>query len=148
MFQLGRLGYTWPGSRISALDRLLAMVSRMTKDLFYKALFRAGIRKRTKAGLIHHRRYRTRLDAIRDLQEYIEIFYNRQRRQTRLGVLSQPLIKNIFSGNNWLPEYKEIVSTLDDRPHLLGYEPPFHLTAMLFHVAYPSVLLEGAVDFC
>jgi len=41
-----------------------------------------------KQELIHHRRYRTRLEAIWDITEYIEIFYNRQRRQARLGFLS------------------------------------------------------------
>jgi putative transposase len=41
-----------------------------------------------KQELIHHRRYRTREEAIRDITEYIEIFYNRQRRQARLGFLS------------------------------------------------------------
>jgi putative transposase len=41
-----------------------------------------------KQELIHHHRYRTRLEAIRDITEYIEIFYNRQRRQARLGFLS------------------------------------------------------------
>jgi putative transposase len=41
-----------------------------------------------KQELTHHRRYRTRLEAIRDITEYIEIFYNRQRRQARLGFLS------------------------------------------------------------
>ena len=116
-----------------------AMAARMTKDLVCQALFRAVVRKRPKAGLIHHsdrgsqycskryqkllkqfgmlasmsrrgncfdnapmenffgslktelvhhRRYRTRHEAIQDITEYIEIFYNRQRRQTRLGFLS------------------------------------------------------------
>ncbi len=41
-----------------------------------------------KQELVHHRRYKTRDEAIRDITEYIEIFYNRQRRQTRLGYLS------------------------------------------------------------
>jgi putative transposase len=41
-----------------------------------------------KQELIHHRRYRTRLEAIRDITEYIEIFYNRQRLQPGLGFLS------------------------------------------------------------
>jgi len=41
-----------------------------------------------KQELVHHRRYRTRLEAIQDITEYIEIFYNRQRRQARLGFLS------------------------------------------------------------
>jgi transposase InsO family protein len=38
--------------------------------------------------LVHHRHYRSRREAIRDITEYIEIFYNRQRRQARLGFLS------------------------------------------------------------
>jgi len=41
-----------------------------------------------KQELINHRRYRTRRDAIEDITEYIEIFYNRQRRQAKLGYLS------------------------------------------------------------
>jgi len=36
--------------------------------------------------LFHHRRYTTRSDAIRKITEYIEIFYNRQRRQRRSGL--------------------------------------------------------------
>ncbi len=41
-----------------------------------------------KQELVHHRRYRTRQEAIRDITEYIEVFYNRQRLQPRLGFLS------------------------------------------------------------
>ena len=41
-----------------------------------------------KQELVHHRHYGSRLEAIRDITEYIEIFYNRQRRQSRLGFLS------------------------------------------------------------
>ncbi len=41
-----------------------------------------------KQELIHHRRYRTRQEAIRDITEYIELFYNRQRQQAKLGFLS------------------------------------------------------------
>ena len=41
-----------------------------------------------KQELVHHRRYKTRREAIRDITEYIEIFYNRQRLQARLGFLS------------------------------------------------------------
>jgi len=41
-----------------------------------------------KTELIHHRRYITREEARRDITEYIEVFYNRQRRQARLGYLS------------------------------------------------------------
>jgi putative transposase len=41
-----------------------------------------------KSELIHHRRYSSRQEAIQEIREYIEIFYNRQRRQERLGYLS------------------------------------------------------------
>ena len=41
-----------------------------------------------KSELIHHRRYSTREEAIREITEYIEVFYNRERRQARLGYLS------------------------------------------------------------
>ena len=41
-----------------------------------------------KQELVHHRHYTTRQQAMRDITEYIEIFYNRQRRQKRLGYLS------------------------------------------------------------
>jgi transposase InsO family protein len=41
-----------------------------------------------KQELVHHRHYTTRQQAMRDIAEYIEIFYNRQRRQERLGFLS------------------------------------------------------------
>ena len=38
-----------------------------------------------KTELVHHRRYTTREQARREITEYIEIFYNRQRRHSRLG---------------------------------------------------------------
>jgi putative transposase len=41
-----------------------------------------------KQELVHHRHYSNRREAIRDITEYIEIFYNRQRRQAKLGFLS------------------------------------------------------------
>jgi putative transposase len=41
-----------------------------------------------KSEHVHHRRYMTRHEAIKEITEYIEVFYNRQRRQARLGYLS------------------------------------------------------------
>ena len=41
-----------------------------------------------KQELIHHRHYRTRREAMRDISEYIEVFYNRLRLQPRLSFLS------------------------------------------------------------
>ena len=41
-----------------------------------------------KNELVHHERYETRNEAKASIQEYIEIFYNRQRRHSRLGYIS------------------------------------------------------------
>jgi putative transposase len=41
-----------------------------------------------KSELTHHRHYRTRQEAIREIIEYIEVFYNRQRRHAKLGNIS------------------------------------------------------------
>ena len=41
-----------------------------------------------KTELVHRRRYGSHTEAICDITEYIEIFYNRQRRQAVLGYLS------------------------------------------------------------
>ena len=49
-----------------------------------------------KQELVHHRRYRTRREAIGDITEYIEIFYNRLRRQARLGFLSPAAYEQRF----------------------------------------------------
>ena len=41
-----------------------------------------------KQELINHHHYRSRREAMEDITEYIEIFYNRQRLQAKLGFLS------------------------------------------------------------
>ncbi|TYP80290.1 putative transposase [Nitrosomonas communis] len=41
-----------------------------------------------KNELVHHRKFKTRLQAKQEITEYIEIFYNRQRKQEKLGYLS------------------------------------------------------------
>jgi putative transposase len=41
-----------------------------------------------KSELVHHHQYKTRAEAMNEITEYIEIFYNRQRRQECLGFLS------------------------------------------------------------
>lgn len=52
-----------------------------------------------KNELVHHRRYTTRAEAISEIREYIEIFYNRQRRQASLGYLSPAAYeKKYYSG--------------------------------------------------
>jgi transposase InsO family protein len=49
-----------------------------------------------KNELTHHHRYKTRTEAIREITEYIEVFYNRQRRQERLGYLSPVVYERQF----------------------------------------------------
>jgi putative transposase len=49
-----------------------------------------------KQELVHHRHYGSRKEAVRDITEYIEIFYNRQRRQARLGFLSPAAYEQRF----------------------------------------------------
>jgi transposase InsO family protein len=50
-----------------------------------------------KNELVHHRRYRTREEAIREITEYIEVFYNRQRRQAQLCYLSPAAYERLFN---------------------------------------------------
>jgi transposase InsO family protein len=49
-----------------------------------------------KNELVHHRRYRTREEAIKEITEYIEVFYNRERRQKRLDYLSPAAYERKF----------------------------------------------------
>jgi putative transposase len=49
-----------------------------------------------KNELVHHSRYKTREQAIREITEHIEVFYNRQRRQERLGYLSPAIYERQF----------------------------------------------------
>jgi len=50
-----------------------------------------------KNELVHHCRYATRAEAEASIREYIEIFYNRQRRHSRLGYLSPAVFAQNFS---------------------------------------------------
>ena len=50
-----------------------------------------------KSELTHRHRYKTCANARAAIQECIEIFYNRQRRQSRLGYLSPALFVETFT---------------------------------------------------
>ena len=50
-----------------------------------------------KNELVHHYHYPTRADAQAAIQEYIEIFYNRQRRHSRIGYIPPALFAEKFS---------------------------------------------------
>jgi transposase InsO family protein len=49
-----------------------------------------------KNELIHHHHYKTREEAMREITECTEVFYNRQRRQARLGYLSPAVYERQF----------------------------------------------------
>ena len=49
-----------------------------------------------KNELVHHRRFRTRTEAIQAITEYIEIFYKRQRKQAGLNYLSPVAFERQF----------------------------------------------------
>lgn len=86
-----------------------AMGARMTQELTGQALFRAVKNKRPAAGLIHHsdrgsqycthdyRHYATRAEAEASIREYIEIFYHRQRRHSRLGYVAPAVFVDNFN---------------------------------------------------
>jgi transposase InsO family protein len=49
-----------------------------------------------KNELVHHQRYETRAEAEAAIREYIEIFYNRQRRHSRLGNVAPAVFAQNF----------------------------------------------------
>jgi transposase InsO family protein len=50
-----------------------------------------------KNEMVHHQRYATRANAESAIKEYIEIFYNRQRRHSRLGNISPARFADKFN---------------------------------------------------
>jgi putative transposase len=52
-----------------------------------------------KNELVHHERFATRQQARHAITEYIEMFYNRQRKQARLGYLSSAAFTQQFFKN-------------------------------------------------
>lgn len=50
-----------------------------------------------KNELVHHRRYATRAEAEASIREYIEVFYNRQRRHSRLGYVAPAVFVENFN---------------------------------------------------
>ena len=50
-----------------------------------------------KTELVHHWRYQIRAEAAREISEYSDLFYSRQRRQVRLGYLSPAAYTQMFT---------------------------------------------------
>ena len=49
-----------------------------------------------KNELVHHQRYETRAEAEASIREYTDIFYNRQRRHSRLGNVAPAVFARNF----------------------------------------------------
>jgi putative transposase len=73
---------------LKLLDRFNMKASMSRKGNCYDNAPMESFWGTLKNELVYHTRYVTREQAIREITEYIEIFYNRQRRQARLGYLS------------------------------------------------------------
>jgi putative transposase len=80
----------------SLLDRFGMRASMSRKGNCYDNAPMESFWSILKNERVHHCRYETRQEAIRDVTEYIEIFYNRQRRQARLGFLSPANFERMF----------------------------------------------------
>ncbi|MCW5598350.1 MAG: IS3 family transposase, partial [Nitrosomonas sp.] len=52
-----------------------------------------------KSELVHHQKFKTRKQAKEEITKYIEIFYNRQRKQERLDYLSPVEFKQRYYAN-------------------------------------------------
>ena len=70
------------------LDKFQMKVSMSRKGNCYDNAPMESFWGTLKNELVYHQRYATREQAIKEITEYIEVFYNRQRRQERLGYLS------------------------------------------------------------
>jgi len=78
------------------LERLAIVPSMSRKGNCYDNAPMESFWGTMKNELVHHGRYRTREEAIQDITEYIEVFYNRERRQKRLGYLSPAAYERAF----------------------------------------------------
>jgi transposase InsO family protein len=78
------------------LDRFTMKASMSRKGNCYDNAPMESFWGTLKNELVYHQHYATRGQAIREITEYIEIFYNRQRRQKRLGYLSPAVYERQF----------------------------------------------------
>ncbi len=104
----------WPGEAVSQITR--SLLSQYCAHDYQKLVKQFGMQPSMsrrgncydnapmesfwgslKNELVHHQRYATRADAQAAIQEYIESFYNRQRRHSRLGNVPPALFAEKFS---------------------------------------------------
>jgi putative transposase len=84
------------GDFVELVDRFKMKSSMSRKGNCYDNAPMESFWGTLKNELVYHHRYATRAQAIREIIEYIEIFYNRQRRQARLGYLSPVAYGQLF----------------------------------------------------
>lgn len=71
-----------------------------------------------KTDMVHHRKYATREEAETEIREYIEIFYNRQRIQKKLGYCSPAIFKKKYFTEKNLAE-RFGFQTIESRSHIM-----------------------------
>jgi putative transposase len=81
------------------LDRFELRASMSGKGNCYDNAPMESFWSTLKQELVHHSHYVSRKEAIRDITEYIEVFYNRQRVQARLGFLSPVAYEKMYYAN-------------------------------------------------
>jgi putative transposase len=81
---------------VKLLDRFHIKVSMSRKGNCYDNAPMESFWGTLKNELVYHKHYATREQAIGEITEYIEVFYNRQRRQARLGYLSPVVYEQKF----------------------------------------------------
>lgn len=103
-----------------------------------------------KNALVHHRRFAMLAEAQAAVQEYIEIFYHRQRRHSRLGNLSPrsvcTKIQQASSGCLRRECPSLTIHLIEDRQDLLGHR----LGRITTHYSAPELanLIEAANRIC
>jgi putative transposase len=80
----------------SLIDRFGMRASMIRKGKCYDNASMERFWGALKSEPIHYCRYATIQEAMQDITEYIEIFYNRQRKQVRLGFLSPAAFEQWF----------------------------------------------------
>jgi hypothetical protein len=89
-----------------------------------------------KNELVYHQHYATRAQAIREITEYIEIFYNRQRRQKRLGYLSPAAYgRQLYTGKKVRHENSSCpLLTAEVKPNLICVRRRPTFNSILIHL--------------
>jgi putative transposase len=75
-----------------------------------------------KTKLVHHRRFKTRQQAVQEITEYIEIFYNRQRKQERLGYLSPAQFTQQYNSKHFRVSHGDNEFARDGHCHITSIE--------------------------